>query len=364
MINLAISEPGIPVLHTDLDQNPWLLNVQNGTVDLQTGDIRPHNRGDLITKLCPTKFNPDAKSYVWDRFLEGVFDGKQDLIDFMQRWCGYCLTGIVREQMLPIWFGSGANGKSTFIEAFMHAFGSDYAMKAPHDLFVVKKHNSHPTELADLFGKRFVAAVETGDGRRLNESLVKELTGGDSIRARRMKEDFWEFSPTHKAIICTNHKPQVRGNDHAIWRRLWLVPFTVKFWNPDKGETGPGELRQDKLLPKKLVAEAEGILAWAIRGCLDWQSHGISEPRDVLAATEEYRADENITERFISECCVTGQDTYVVRASALYDAYKKFCEETGEDVETQRLFGSKLTEIGYKRFTNNGTWYRRLTIRD
>ena len=269
MLRLAQSELGIPIRPIDLDQNPWLLNCPNGTVDLKTGELKPHCREDLLTQLCPTNFNPDRSTYHWDRFLELVFDHRQDLLDYGHRLLGYMITGDVREQVLPIFYGVGANGKSTLINTFMKVIGNDYTMQAPSDLLMAKRHNSHPTERADLFRKRLVTCAETEQNRRLNEALVKALTGGERIRARRMREDFWEFDPTHKVILCTNHKPQVRGTDHAIWRRLRLLPFEKTFWNPDDSESGPDELRQDKELMGRLLLESEGILFWAVPGCLE-----------------------------------------------------------------------------------------------
>lgn len=213
---LARSEPGIPILSSALDSNPWLLNVSNGTLDLQTGKLRPHDRADLITKLAPVAFDPSADCPLWLDFLNVVTAGATDLQGFLRRLVGYCLTGSTADHVLPFLYGHGANGKSVFLNTVLDLLGDDYAMKAPHDLLMAKKGQSHPTERADLFGKRFVAAIEAEDGRRLAEALVKELSGGDKVRARRMKENFWEFKPTHKIWLAANHKPTIRGTDHGI----------------------------------------------------------------------------------------------------------------------------------------------------
>ncbi len=228
-ISIACSEPGVPVSPGDLDQHPHLLNCPNGTIDLRTAELRPHCRNDLITKCTGANFVPDAASPVWDRFVRDVFDCNDELIGFVRRFFGYSVYGIVREHVLAVFHGDGANGKSTLLEAIMHALGPDYSTKATADLLVVKPGSTHPTERADLFGKRFVAAVETEDGKRLNESLVKELTGNDTVKARRMYEDSWTFEPTWKIALCTNHKPSIRGTDFGIWRRIHLVPFTQTF---------------------------------------------------------------------------------------------------------------------------------------
>ena len=340
----------------------WLLNCSNGTLDLRTGELRQHRHEDNLTKLCPTNFKPEAESYCWDRFLEGVFGGHQPTIDFVQRFAGYCLTGDVSEQILAVCYGVGSNGKSTLLNAIQDTLGLDYAMAAPAALLTVKRNEVHPTELADLFGKRFVVSQETEDGNRLAESLVKQMTGGDRIRARRLREDFWQFVPTHKLVLCTNHKPRVKGTDHAIWRRLVLIPFDHKFWNPDKGEFGPDELRQDKTLPVKLKAEAQGILAWAVRGCLDWQRCGLQIPDSVRAATAEYRSEQDTLGRFAETCCIRS-DAVRVKFSAFYSDLEKWCNEGGDNVPTKRFVGSWLKDNGLKERSNNGRWYHGITTK-
>lgn len=337
MLALARSEPDIPVVPSLLDQDPWLLNVQNGTIDLRTGLLRAHDRGDNITKLAPIEFQESAECTLWCEFLARILPDA-DLRAFVQRLVGYCLTGATQEHVLPFLFGGGANGKSTFLNVILKLLGPDYAMKAPTDLLLAKKNESHPTELADLHGKRFVACVEAEDGRRLAESLVKELTGGDRIRARRMREDFWEFSATHKIWLAANHKPQVRGTDHGIWRRIKLMPFTVTI--PDD--------RQDKTLPVRLLEELPGILNWALIGCREWQRNGLGEPAVVRAATSEYRSEMDVVGRFIAEDCQLS-DGCEVRATELFEKYRAWCDSAGEHPVSQRRFG---TELGRREFRN------------
>jgi putative DNA primase/helicase len=254
--------------------------------------------------------------------------------------------------VLPILWGVGANGKTTFLNAVMDMLGPDYAMKAATDLLMVKR-NTHPTEKADLFGKRLVVASETEENRRLAESLVKELTGSERIRARRMREDFWEFSPTHKLVLCTNHKPIIRGTDHAIWRRLRLVPFSVVI--PDD--------QQDTTLPDKLRAEATGILNWCLAGCLEWQQHSEQPPKAVTTATQGYRLSQDVLQLFLEECCVES-DGIRAKASDLYDTYKAWCERSGEHPENQRQFGEAMTDHGFERKVSNGTWYIGVGLQD
>jgi putative DNA primase/helicase len=226
MLDLARSEPGIPILPDQMDTHPWLLNCANGTLDLKRGNLREHQQEDYLTKLCPFEFHPEAKAPTWEKFLMQILV-RESLIRFVQKLMGYSLTGDVSEHILAIFWGVGANGKSTLINAILTVLGEDYAIKANRDLFMARKQDNHPAQLARLFGKRLVVALETHEGARLDEGLVKELTGGDPICARRMREDPWQFVPTHKAILVTNHKPEIRGTDEGIWRRQRLVPFTV-----------------------------------------------------------------------------------------------------------------------------------------
>jgi putative DNA primase/helicase len=281
----------------------------------------------------------------------------------MQRSLGRCLSGDITEQILPIWYGAGANGKSTIVTAILETMGPGYAMKANTDFLMQSRGDRHPTELASLFGMRLVVASETQQGRKLNEALVKDLTGGERLQARRMREDFWEFNPTHKVILLTNHKPCVSGTDDAIWRRLRLVPFSVRFWDPEEPEAHGKNLaeqsKQDKQLPEKLRAEREGILAWLVRGCLDWQRDGLTLPNKVQVATSEYRAAEDLLAQFLAECCIQGPD-YRCRAKALYGFYKQWIGQ--ESCMSHRVFGESLTLRGFQRQTSNGTWYVGLAI--
>jgi P4 family phage/plasmid primase-like protien len=329
---LKLSQSEVPVLPGELDADPWLLGVQNGTVNLRTGELLDHRREDLITKLSPVEYDPDAEAEPWEAFLARVLPSAA-LRQFVQRLAGYALTGAVSEQILPFLYGSGANGKTTFLNALLEVAG-DYGQQAAPDLLLAKR-GSHPTELADLFGARLVASVEVEDGRRLAEGLVKQLTGGDRIKARRMKEDFWEFSPMHKILLAANHKPEVRGTDHAIWRRIKLIPFDVTI---PKSE-------QDPRLPEKLRAEMPGILAWAVRGCLDWQREGLGEPDEVVAATEGYRGEMDVLAQWIEERCVVREGTWAL-FSELYNDYREWAESSGEQAEKKAKFGLHLSKRG------------------
>lgn len=352
MIDLARSELGIPILPPEMDRDGWLFNCRNGTIDLRTGTIRPHNRADAITKLCDVEYDPAATCPTWDSTLETFFERGDsiktlELVDYWQRLAGCCIAGVIRDHVLPIAYGSGSNGKSTVLNALIDTFGHDYAMKAPPDFLMAKKGESHPTDMADLFGKRLVVAIETPQGRRLNETLVKEATGGDKIRARRMREDFWEFSPTHTLILATNHKPGIRGTDLGIWRRLRLVPFTVTM--PDN--------RADKTVPERLRAEVAGILRWCVEGCREWQERGLNSPPEVHEATKSYREEQDIVGAFISDCCIQGPQLRA-KATTLYEAYSKWVESSGERMRmSQREFGQALDERGFEKKRSDGFWY-------
>jgi putative DNA primase/helicase len=335
MIALAASEPGIPVTPEELDADAWLLNADNGTVDLRTGELRPHNREDLLTKLAPVEYDPDAKATSWEVFLERVLPG-EELRGFVQRGVGYSATGDTSEQCMFINHGAGANGKSTFQETLAAALG-DYAMRTPTEMLLTKRSGGIPNDVARLKGARFVAASETEEGRRLAESLVKDLTGQDTISARFMRAEWFDFKPTHKLWLSTNHKPEIRGTDNAIWRRIRLIPWAV---------TIPPAERNHKL-PAKLRDELPGILAWAVRGCLEWKREGLGESEEVRTATAEYRAEQDVLAGFLDECCVARPEAWVKFAD-LYEVYTSWCEKSNETVQNRRRFGTQLKERGFE----------------
>jgi putative DNA primase/helicase len=342
MVSLAESEPGVPVLPNEMDRHEWLFNVKNGTIDLRTGELRPHRREDILTKIVPVEYDPVAECPTWLAFLERIMAGNRNLIGFLQRAAGYSLTASTQEQCFFLLHGTGANGKSVFLTTLLAATG-DYGIQAAPVLLLKKSGESHPTEVADLFGARLVVATETEAGRRLAENLVKQLTGGDRLKARFMRQDFFEFNATHKIWLATNNKPTVRGTDYAIWRRIKLVPFTV---------TIPPEER-DGSLPEKLRRELPGILAWAVKGCLEWQARGLDEPAEVTTATSAYRDEQDALGGFIRDRCVV-QPCAKVSAMGLYRAYVEWCGENGEHPMAQRNFGMRLTERGFQRKAGTG----------
>jgi putative DNA primase/helicase len=331
MVTLAKSD--LAIAFEKLDADPWLFNVQNGTLDLRTGQLREHRKEDFITKLAPVTFDPAARCPLWRGFLETVLQVNEALISYVRRLAGYCLTGVTEEHILPFLHGTGANGKTTLVETLLKLMGPDYGMKAAPDLLMARRGESHPTDRADLFGKRFVACVETEEGRRMAEALTKELTGGDRVRARRMREDFWEFSPTHHVWLAGNHKPTITGSDHGIWRRVKLIPFDVVIPNA----------KQDKKLSAKLAGELPGILNWALLGCLDWQKGGMQEPPAVQAATGQYSIEMDEVGQFIDEQCQTGPD-FLASATELFKAFQ---EAFPDSRISQHAFGARLRQKGF-----------------
>lgn len=352
MLALATSEEGIPITPDDMDGDPWLFNCLNGTLDLKTGNLRGHRRGDCITQLCPIEYDPSARCPLWDQTLDLFFAKDAELIDYFDRLCGYALVGVIRDHIMPIAYGKGCNGKSTILGTLLEAFGPDYAMKCPPDMLMAKKNDAHPTERTDLFRKRLVVAIESETGRRLNETMVKELTGGDRIRARRMREDNWEFKPTHTLIMATNHKPVIRGTDRGIWRRLKLIPFTVSV----EGD------QDDKEMPEKLRKELPGILARCVRGCLKWQQKGLDEPESVRKATEGYRREQDVLASFMEEHTLQGPQ-YRVRCNELYARYKQETEGGNEFVMSLREFGEAMKERGIDTRRSDGKWYIGIALR-
>lgn len=346
MIRLARSEPGIPVRPDELDADPWKLNVANGTLDLRTGTLRPHDPSDYITRLIPVDYAPHATCPTFDAFLERIFGGDQDVIAYVWRLIGYSLTGDTREQCIVVCWGTGANGKSTLLGT-LHDLLADYAAEADADSFMERKHEGIREDIAALDGVRFVSAVETSDGKRLSEALVKKMTGGERLRARRLYENGYVFLPQFKVWLATNHKPEIRGGEHAIWRRIKLLPFNVTIprdeWDTD--------------LRAKLRAEAPGILTKAVRGCLEWQRTGLREPEAVTAATDAYRREMDVLGDWLEDRCILrpGAET---AAKALYEDYVRWCQEQGSEPIKQKTFGRRLTDRGCGERKSGSTRYR------
>ena len=320
------------------DADPWLLNTPGGVVDLKTGRKRANDRADRMTKITTATSGGDCPQ--WMAFLSDIAGGDVDLQAYLQRMVGYCLTGVTSAHALFFLYGTGANGKSVFANVISTILG-DYAATASMDTFVETRGDRHPTDLAGLRGARFVTAIETEQGRRLNESKVKAITGGDKISARFMRQDFFEYTPQFKPVIVGNHKPAIRNIDEAMKRRMHMIPFTV---------TIPPE-RRDSRLTEKLLAERDGILAWAVAGCLAWQREGLKPPASVVSATEEYFEAEDALGRWLDERCVRAPNAKSLTAELFAD-WKQWAEAAGEFIGAQRRFSDLLITRGIEKWRN------------
>jgi putative DNA primase/helicase len=333
--------PGVVTRAAELDADPWLLNVQNGTVDLRTGTLRPHDPADLITKRAEVTF-PTADIGAWQQHVEMVLPNPNVRRE-VQRSLGLALVGEHLEERLDIWFGTGANGKSTTISALLAILG-DYAIRAAPDLLVQSRYERHPTELADLQGRRLVFSVEVADGKRLAEALVKDLTGGDRLKARFMRQDFFEFKPTHSLFLACNAKPVITGQDMGIWRRLRLIPWEVTI--------PPDQQRPQADVLADLIVDGPAILRWLLEGLADWQrDHKWTAP-EVQAATQQYRAEQDILGHFLAERCEIAP-RFKVGVGELYEAYLEHCEAVGEEAVRKTTFGKLMRQRGFEQLRDD-----------
>jgi P4 family phage/plasmid primase-like protien len=346
MIRLAESEADVRLTPADFDTYDWLLSCANGILDLRSGRLAAPARSYLLTRAVPTAYDPHATCPLFLTFLDRIFDGKAELIAYIRRVMGYALTGSTGAQCMFVLFGNGANGKSVLLNTLRALLG-DYARNAAPETFLQQQQDRIRSDLARLAGCRMVSTVELDEGRRLSEALVKQMTGGEVITARFLNKNEFEFTPHFKVLMATNHKPIIRGTDYAIWRRIRLIPFTI---------TIP-EHERDPLLSERLVAELPGILAWAVGGCLEWQAGGLQEPEEVQTATNEYRSEMDLIGQFLDDTCVHGKQM-TTPCAALYAAYARWCDDSGERPVTQRRFGAQMTERGIDRMRGGsaGAW--------
>lgn len=353
-LSLAQYDPKVVCQVDALNCDPYLLNVLNGTIDLRSGELRPHSPGDRLTQLAPMPYDPAADCPKWLHTLELIFDGNAELIRYVQQLLGYSISGDTGEHLLPIAFGWGNNGKSTIWGTVTELLG-DYATLASEELLLGSKSN-HPTEKASLYQMRFVAISEPEKNSNLRESRVKELTGDRTINARRMNEDFWTFQRTHTFWLSTNHLPKIDGTDLGIWRRVKLIPF-----NADLSKKTTVIKDFDRWL---LANEGPGILSWLVRGYLDYRANGLIEPKAVLDATATYRGDSDELGDFIAEYCVLDENA-MVPASELFSVYRDIHKGT----DKQTTFGKEVANRYKKDRPDTGpfrkkTVYKGLRLRD
>jgi putative DNA primase/helicase len=334
-VQMAAKLEAIQITSEELDTNPWLLNVENGTVDVSTGEFREHRKEDYITKIAKVSFDPLATCVAWKNFICEIMNFDIDIITFLQTAAGWGITGDTSEQTMFIFFGSGANGKSTFLNTIMNILG-EYAASTQTETFIKQNAERISNDIARLRGTRFVTTSETEYGRRLSEPLIKQITGNDKLTARFLYGEYFSFLPTFKIFMATNHKPVIKGTDHGIWRRIKLVPFT---------QTIPAE-KQDKELEQKLFAERSGILNWLIEGAMRWKRERFRSPECITYATNEYRAEMDVIGNFLKERCVLNPSC-TIRIRELFKAYQDWCDDNNEHAVSERFFSLRLKELGY-----------------
>jgi putative DNA primase/helicase len=321
----------------ELDPDPWLLNVKNGTVNVLTGEFWEHRQENMIRKIANVEYDPKADCPMWKQFVREIMDYKADIISFVQAAAGWALSGDISEQTMFILFGTGANGKSTFLNVIMNLLG-DYATATPTETFMHKNVDQYTNDIARLRGTRFVTTTEAEQGRRLAEPLIKKITGNDQMTARFLYGEFFNFAPTFKIFMATNHKPVIKGTDYGIWRRIKLIPFTTRIQ----------EEKQDKNLELKLREEASGILNWLLEGTARWKREGLKAPSAVLLATDEYRGEMDVIGNFIKERTVQ-QKELTIRIRELYKAYADWCDENNEHAVSERFLSMRLKEMGFEQ---------------
>ncbi|MCP4262238.1 MAG: hypothetical protein GY774_32755 [Planctomycetes bacterium] len=322
----------------DYDSDNWAFNVNNGTVDLRTGKLQPHNSADMITRCAQVNHDEKAMCPLWEKALLEIFKDNEVLVSYVQRISGMCLTGDIREQILLVFYGTGRNGKNVELDTVAGLMG-DYACEAAPTLLTSRSgFDEHPTEIADLCGRRLVIACETKQGGILKADTVKRLTGNARIKARFMREDYFEFDRTFKIILCTNHRPEVPEKTIAIWERLKVVPFNRFFT----------EAERDKLLTDKLKTERPGILNWMVRGCLDWQKNGLQEPDEIVEATGEYQESQNPLDDFFEQCCKFNAFS-VTPVSILKEHFAEYEGRIGRELQVStQIFNQELRKRGCK----------------
>jgi len=338
----------------DLNADPWLLNCANGTLDLHTLGLRDHDPADRITKVTAAAYRPDAAASVWPQFLARVQPDAQ-VRAYLQRVLGLSLLGEVNgdKQIAPVFNGTGANGKTTTVEAVTYALG-DYGHTAEPTLLMAKNGETHPTGTADLLGRRLVCTAETEQGRRFDIALLKRLTGGDTLKARFMRQDFFEFEPSHLLVMSTNHLPRIDDDTVAVWRRLRIVPFTVEI----------PEDEWDNDLKDKLRAEADAVLTWVIEGWRNYREQGMATPKAVLAATGEYKAESDAVGRFIADECLTGGAQSAVWTHVIYERWERWAAKDGCLPLSRIAFGRALDSKGFAAEKTGDRLRRGICLRD
>jgi putative DNA primase/helicase len=343
IIRLAQSESGIAIAPVELDVNPYQLNCLNGTIDLRTGKLHRHRREDFITKLAPIRYDPQARDAIWEKVLSDATGGNIELQELMQRAFGYSITGDTGEEVLFLIHGPAATSKSTVIEAIKSTLG-DYAQTSDFEAFVKRRDVGGPrNDIARLAGSRLVVSIEVDEGKQLAEGLVKMVTGGDTVTARRLYQESFEFKPAFKLVLVTNHAPKVDPDDDAMWRRIHVIPMVCQV---------PKHLRDPKVKAhlRDPAAAGPAILQWLLKGCLAWQREGLKIPAVVQQATDEYRDSQDSFADFVSDRCILESAAWV-SSEALRKSYDEWSSEHGNgwlngDSLSDKAFAKKLQRFG------------------
>lgn len=348
MAELAQAIPELRVMIDEFDSDPWRLNCKNGVLDLRSFQLSPHDPNDLFTRVTGAHYIPDAPAPRWQQFLREIFLDDEEIILYARRVAGLALTGVIRDEVMFLFVGDGANGKSKYLGGLREADG-DYAGVASFDTFDADSgRNGVGNDLAALRGRRLVTAIETDQERRLAEAKVKRLTGGDPIICRHLYGEFFEYTPTYKIFLAVNHKPVIRGGDHGIWRRLHVLPFDATF----EGE------HRDANLEAALAAERDGILAWQVEGLKDYLAIGLAPPEKVLETTAVYKEEMNLLGGFIADVIATDPEDVKRRSRVsnreLYQAYAAWCDDFGERKLSHRMFTIHLRKQGFDTYNQNG----------
>lgn len=332
----ARTEPEIMASLDWFDTDPMLLNVANATIDLRTGVAREHRREDNLTKCAPVMYEPDATCPLFLRVVNRAMADSADKVAYLQRAAGYSLTGNTNEHILFLCYGAGRNGKGTFMETFLAMLG-DYARTTAFETFLHKEQGSGiPNDIAAMVGARFVTASEAPQGRRLAETTIKSLTGGDMVSARFLHREFFAYQPQFKIWLAANHKPAANETTEGFWSRIRLIPFTVQI----------PENERILNLKEQLRAEWPGILNWALAGCADWQTRGLATPDEIRDATGAYRMENDAIGAFMAECLIV--DTRgTASVGATYEAYQRWAEDSAERAITKRALSARLQERGF-----------------
>lgn len=343
----------LPISPEKMDKDLDVFNIQNGYIDLKTGELKEHDKTKFFTRISNSEYTDNADAPEWEKFLDDIFLGNQVLIDYIQRAIGYSLSGYTKEQVMFVLYGNGRNGKSVFLDILNEVFGT-YAMNIKPDAIMVTKNSSDATpEIAKLDGARLVTTTEPNEGERFDEGLIKQLTGGDRVTARKLYENEFDFTPQFKLWMATNHKPYIRGRDEGIWRRMVIIPFEKQIPLP--------EIDYD--LTKKLKNELSAIMNWCVEGYLEWQKHGLAEPAIIKSQRESYRTEMDSIQAFIEECCALHENA-TIQAGLFFSAYDEWARENNQHRMSSTKFGREISKRFEKETLKGKRFYRGISINE